>query len=164
MRKGLQWPLGVAAVLLLTVAGNVWVAVLAADDPSAAIEERYYDKAVNFDARLALAQRAQRLGWTVRLVASAMGPDGVTLTPRLVDRAGVPVAGVHCRVTARHVARASEALQGEAVLDSDGTAALHLPMHRRGLWDVEFEAWRAGEHFATAQRLDLGEGPPVATP
>ncbi len=159
MTKGLQWPIGVAAVLALTVAGNVWVAVRAADDPSAAIEERYYDKAVNFDARLALQQRAQRLGWRVSIAASAMRPDGVTLVPHLTDRSGQPVAGAHVTVTARHVARAADAMRADAVLGTDGSASIRLPMHRAGLWDVEIEAQRAGgEHYVTSQRLDVGEG------
>jgi nitrogen fixation protein FixH len=147
----------VVGVLGLTVAGNIWVAVLAARDPSAAIEENYYDKAVAFDSRLALATRAARLGWQVAVTASPMGADGVTLTPRVLDRAGNPIPGLRVTVTARHVARAADPFTGSGTLDANGAASVTLPMHRVGLWDVQIDAWRAGERVSKTQRLDLGE-------
>ena len=34
MKRGAWWPIGVATILGATVAGNVWLAVVAGSDPS----------------------------------------------------------------------------------------------------------------------------------
>jgi hypothetical protein len=52
----------VVTALGLTVGGNIWVAVIASDDPSFAIEENYYQRALQFDAQRGVEQRSDRLG------------------------------------------------------------------------------------------------------
>jgi nitrogen fixation protein FixH len=143
MKKGMQWPIGVAVVLVLTVALNVYVAFLANDDPSVSVESDYYQKAVRFDADQALRRRSDRLGWR-----------GETLTASLLDSAGAPVRGAVVRFTARAVVRGNDPVTGTAREEGDHYVAT-LPMLRRGLWDVAVEIVRGRDRFVTQRRLDL---------
>ncbi len=158
MKKGLQWPIGVAVVLVLTVAANIYVAVRANDDPSVHIESDYYQKAVRFDADQALRKRSERLGWRVTLVAARAATGNETVTATLVDSIGQPVRGAVVRIAAHAVARANDVFTGTAV-ENDGAYVATLPMARRGLWDVDVEAVRGSDRFIASQRLDLPERP-----
>ena len=153
MKKGMQLPIGVAVVLGLTVAANIYMVVRANDDPSMSIESDYYQKAVRFDADQALRRRSERLGWHVALDAAAT--DGqATITARLVDSTGAPVHGAIVRFRARHVARSNDAISGVAHQTGDAYVAT-MAMARRGLWDVDVEVVRGNERFVTVQRLEL---------
>jgi len=153
MKKGLQWPIAVVVVLGLTVAANIFMVVLANDDPSMSIESDYYQKAVRFDAEQALRRRSERLGWRVALDAAPT--DGqATVTARLVDSTGAPVHGAIVRLRARHVARSNDAVNGVAHEAGDQYVAT-MAMARRGLWDVDIEVVRGGDRFVAEQRLDL---------
>lgn len=156
MKKGLQWPIGVVAVLALTVAANIYVAVRANDDPSVHIERDYYQKAVRFDADQALRKRSERLGWRLQLASSRAGTGQETISVVLVDSAGSPVRGAVVRLAAHAVARANDVFTGTAVAAGDRYVTT-LPMARRGLWDVEVEVVRGGDRFVATQRLDLPE-------
>ncbi len=150
----MQWPIGVVVVLVLTVAANIYVAVRANDDPSVHVESDYYQKAVRFDADLALRRRSERLGWHVSLAATRTTAGEATVIAALVDSVGAPVQGAVVRFTARAVARANDSFTATAHPDS-GRYVATMPMGRRGLWDVDIEAVRGGERFVAAQRLDL---------
>ena len=153
MKKGMQWPISVVVVLVLTVTANIWIAVRANDDPSMSIESDYYQKAVRFDADQALRRRSERLGWHVALDAAAT--DGqATVTARLVDSTGAPVRGATVRFRARHVARSNDAISGVARETGDQYVAT-MAMARRGLWDVDVEVVRGNDRFVTEQRLEL---------
>ena len=41
MKRGIGWPIAVTAILGATVAANIWVAVIANDDPSFAVEHDF---------------------------------------------------------------------------------------------------------------------------
>jgi len=154
VKKGMQWPIGVVVVLVLTVAANIYMAFRANDDPSVSAESDYYQKAVRFDADQALRRRSERLGWHLTLVANSATAGEATLTAALVDSAGAPVRGAVMRLTARHVARADSPFNATAREDGDQYVAT-LPMIRRGLWDIGIEIVRGNDRFVTAQRLDL---------
>jgi nitrogen fixation protein FixH len=156
MKKGLQWPIGVAVVLALTVAANIYVAVRANNDPSVHIESDYYQKAVRFDADQALRKRSERLGWRMQLASARASAGQETISISLVDSAGSPVRGAVVRLAAHAVARANDVFTGTAVETGD-TYIATLPMARRGLWDVDVEVVRGGDRFIATQRLDLPE-------
>ncbi len=87
MNKGVGWPIGVATILVLVVAANVWVAIIANRDPSFAIEPDYYAKAVAWDSSMAQARHNATLNWS--------------LTPTL---------GAFARRQRRHPARTTDGL------------------------------------------------------
>jgi nitrogen fixation protein FixH len=154
MKRGLQWPIGVAVVLVLTVAANIYVAMRANDDPSVSIESDYYQKAVRFDADQALQRRSDRLGWKLSLNATRTSNAETTVNAALVDSAGAPVRGAVVRFSARAVARGNAVFTATATEAGDKYLAA-LPMARAGLWDIHVEALRGGDRFVAVQRLDL---------
>lgn len=156
MKRGLQWPIGVAVVLVLTVAGNIYVAMRANDDPSVHVESDYYQKAVRFDADQALKKRSDRLGWSVTLRASRTSATASMLTAALVDSTGAIVRGATVRFTARAIARENDVLKATAAEAGDGYVAA-LPMTRRGIWEVDVEASRGPDRYVTVQRIELPE-------
>jgi len=156
MKKGMEWPIGVAVMLGLTVAVNICMAVRANDDPSVTIERDYYQRAVRYDADQALRRRSARLGWRLSLDATRTSAGQATVTATLVDSTGVPVRGALVRLTARAVARGNDTFTSTALETGDRYVAT-LAMARRGLWDVGVEAVRGGDRFVITRRLDLPE-------
>ena len=109
MKRGMWWPIGLAGVLAATVAANIWVAAIANDDPSFAIEPDYYRKAVAWDTTLAQARHNALLGWRLTPAMSAIASDGSSLlSARLTDSTGSEISGAVIRVSALAVARASD--------------------------------------------------------
>ena len=68
MKRGTLWPVAVAGILGLTVAGNIWLIRVASGDPSFAVEENYYQRGVHWDDEMAQRARNIALGW--KLAAS----------------------------------------------------------------------------------------------
>lgn len=158
MKKGMQWPIGVAAVLVITVAANIYVMVRANDDPSVAIAKDYYQRAVRFDADQALRQRSERLGWRVSLEAARTSAAEAAVTAVLVDSTGAPIRGAIVRIAAHAVARSNDVFTATAVAADDRYLAV-LPVNRGGLWELNVEAVRGSERFVATQRLDLPDRP-----
>ncbi|HEY3288420.1 MAG TPA: FixH family protein [Gemmatimonadaceae bacterium] len=151
----MQWPIGVATVLALTILGNIYIAVRANDDPSVHIESDYYQKAVRFDADQALRRRSERLGWRVTLDAVRTSATDARISATLVDTAGQPVRGAIVRIAAHAVARSNAVLTTTAIEAGDRYVAA-LPVRRGGLWNFDVEVVRGGDRFVASQRLDLG--------
>ena len=158
MKKGMQWPIGVVAVLALTVAANIYVMVRANDDPSVAIAPDYYQRAVRFDADQALRQRSARLGWRVSLEAARTSAAEATVTAVLVDSTGAPIRGAIVRIAAHAVARSNDVFTATATPAGDKYVAV-VPVNRGGLWEMNVEAVRGSERFVATQRLDLPDKP-----
>jgi nitrogen fixation protein FixH len=158
MKRGLQWPIGVAVVLALAILGNIYVAVRANDDPSVAIQKDYYQRAVRFDADQAIRRRSERLGWRLTLQAARTSPAEAEVVAVLVDSTGAPVHGAIVRIAAHAVARSNDIFTATAIEAGDRYLAA-LPVNRGGLWDLDVEVVRGAERFVTTQRLELAERP-----
>ena len=91
MKRGLGWPIAVIAILGATVGANIWVAVIASDDPSFAVEHDYYKKAVQWDSTMAQARENARLGWRIEPRLEPIGGHGSTLSVTLTDESGAPI-------------------------------------------------------------------------
>lgn len=144
-RRGRIWPWVAGGLLAATVAKYAIVLALIGSNPSLAIEEDYYERAVAWDGERARRAASEELGWSAR-VAIAPAPDRpgrAELRIELADRGGRPVAGA--RVTARvfHQARADLAIEGLARAGADGAYRLEVPGARGGNWRVEIEAERS---------------------
>lgn len=155
--QGRWWPVGIVTALGLTVGGNLWVAMIAKDDPSFAIEENYYQRALQFDAQRGVEQRSDRLGWSLELEHGEASPAGTTLTARLTDATGAPVTDASVQVRLTRVARSQQAYP--VTLRAEGGAyTAQVPVDAAGLWDVALEARRGPARFVAARRLDVPAG------
>src|SRR4051812_9143310 len=121
------WPISLAGVLATTVAANIWVAVIANDDPSFAIEPDYYRKAVEWDTALAQGRHNALLGWRLTPTMGAIASDGsALLSAQLTDSTGAAISGAVIRVAALHIARASDVHEATLAPSGAGTYAVRL--------------------------------------
>ena len=158
MRSGIGWPIGVAVVLALTVGANIWVAFIAGDDPSFAIEQDYYRKAVTWDSTLAQQRVNERLGWHLIPTLGAVGRGTTTpLTVRLVDSTGMPISDATVHVSAFFNARANTVVEAALTPDASGYEA-RLPIAHAGAWELRFEVRRGDQRFTAVSRVDAVSG------
>lgn len=155
--QGRWWPVGIVAALGLTVGGNIWVAMIAKADPSFAIEENYYQRALQFDAQRGVEQRSEALGWSLELQHGAASASGTTLTARLTDSTGTPVTDAAVQVRLTRVARSQQSFP-VTLSAEDGVYTAQVPLDAAGLWDVAVEARRGPARFVASRRLDVPAG------
>jgi nitrogen fixation protein FixH len=153
MKRGLGWPIGITVILAATVAVNIWIAVVANDDPSFSIEPDYYKKAVDWDSTLARSAASIRLGWRLAPTLGEMTSKGARLHVALVDSAGVPVQGAHVKVAAFFNARADNIIQATLV-PSAGSYEIELPVTHSGQWELRFDVTRGTERFVSTARIE----------
>jgi nitrogen fixation protein FixH len=147
------WRFVPAVLLTLMVGGLVLMAVIAADDPSFAIEKNYYQKAIAWDAHRLQESENNRLGW--KLEASIVDVEsGVELALRLEDRDGQPIRGARLELEAFHNARAAEVLSVSFNEQEIGYRA-RLPIRRSGLWELRFVAVRGADRFTLVERREI---------
>lgn len=160
-RDGRHWPIGIAAVLLLTVGANAGVYWAANDSNAAAVEPDYYRKAVAWDSTLAQEARDQALGWRVEAEFGPRQPGGRReLVIRLHDAAGAPLADAGIRLTAIHNTWAATPLDGTAETDRSGTARLALPFRHDGLWELRLDIRHGRERYTASLRREAAPGSP----
>lgn len=155
MKRGLIWPIAMAALLAAVVVSNIWVAVIAADDPSFAIEPDYYRKAVAWDSVMAQADHNAALGWTLTPQLGAFGADsGAALQVSLTNAAGEAIRDAAITVIALHNARAGDARTVALRADGDRGYVAMLPVHRAGQWELRFDVVRGADRFTANRRLE----------
>lgn len=154
MKRGMQWPIAIAAILVLSSAGQILFAIVASRDQAFAVESDYYEKAVRWDDEIAQRRENSVLRWTVTptLRLGAGSGDGA-LAVELRDSAGRAITGATVKVLAMHNARASRQLS--ATLSEVGDGAYHapLPAQRPGEWELRFSVQRGGERFTVSERV-----------
>jgi nitrogen fixation protein FixH len=155
--KGRAWPWLLGGLLLFGVGVNVGFLLVATGDPSFAVEEDYYGRALRWDETTREAARNAALGWRVEVdpAPSAKGPGWTDLALRVVDRDGAPVKGAIVSLEAFHHARAGDRLRADLAADGDRYAAT-LPLRRAGLWELRVRVERGAETFSTVVDRELG--------
>lgn len=154
MKRGTLWPIGVATILAATVTANIWLMVVANDDPSFAIERDYYTKAVQWDSTMAQERRNAALRWRLEpsLAAYSMR-DGALLHVTLTDSSGAAIPDATVTVAALYNARANAIIDRTLARDRAGYS-VRLPVRHRGAWELRFDVRRGPERFTTVARVD----------
>lgn len=156
MKRGLWWPIAVAGILATTVAANIWVMMIASDDPSFAIEEDYYRKALAWDTTLAQAARNAALGWRLTPEMGPITSDGrAVLTARLTDSLGAVIPNAVVKVSAVPVVRATEVREATLVAGDAGTYVARVEARRTGQWELRFDATVGAERFTQVSRVEV---------
>lgn len=154
MKSGMQWPIGVAAILASTVAANLVVMRIANDDPSFSVEPDYYRKAVHFDSTMAQERQNLSLGWGFDAAMDSIGTSGQTrLSVRLRDASQYPLPGARVAVMARFNARANDTLTAVMKEEAPGTYVTTLPITHAGEWEVRVDATHGSQRFSTSARV-----------
>jgi hypothetical protein len=152
----LRWPALIVGALAIHVVASLVTVFIATSDPSYAVEEDYYQKALAWDDRRAQDRHNRELGWQLDVeVAPAAAGSDPTLVVRLADGNGQPVAGARVAVAALHNARADQILRAEPIAMGAGSYACPLAMRRSGVWELRFAVDRGGDRFTHTVRRHL---------
>ncbi len=157
MKKGSLWPWIIAGALALHVVASLVVVFVATSNPSYAVEEDYYQKALHWDDKRAQDRTNEELGWILNLTVRPAATPGEepTLEVHLADAGGEPVDGAVVAVETFHNARAGDILRSSLDAVGEGIYRTTLPMRHNGRWEVRFTAGRGREHFTHAETRHL---------
>ena len=159
MKAATRWPVGILAILGLTVAANLALYHVAGGDPSFAIEPNYYAKAVAWDSTLAQAAATRRSdGGVTPTLAASPSRDGARLSVALTDSTGKPVSGAVVKVVALYNARADACLRVHA--RADGDRLQHAP-RRESRWAVGASVRREPRRRTTSRRRRASKRAPA---
>jgi nitrogen fixation protein FixH len=155
VKRGSWWPLAIAGVLATTVAANVWVSAIASDDPSFAIEQDYYKKAIAWDSTLAQAHTNLALGWHL---TPTLGPirSGklASLRVALTDTTGAAISNATVRVSALQVSRANDVHRVTLVASAGGMYSGQIDARLPGQWELRFDVTSGTTHFTDVSRVE----------
>lgn len=153
----MRWPALIVGALVIHVVASLVTVFIATSDPSYAVEEDYYQKALAWDERRAQDRHNRELGW--QLDAEVAPPPAAgstsTLTVRLADGSGRPLEGARIAVAAFHNARADQILRAEPTVNGAGSYACALAMRRSGVWELRFTVDRGPDRFTHTVRRYL---------
>jgi hypothetical protein len=153
----LRWPVLIIGALVIHVVVSLATVVVATTNPSYAVEEDYYQKALAWDARRAQDRHNLELGWQLDFEVApppAAGSDP-QLVVRLADRSGRPLNDARVAVAAFHNARADQIVRVEPAAAGSGVYACPLAIRRAGRWELRFTVDRGGEHFTRTITRDI---------
>jgi nitrogen fixation protein FixH len=152
-----RWPLVITIALVLHVVVSLGTVYVATSNPSYAVEEDYYQKALRWDEKRAQDRRNAELGW--RLVLEVEPParrgDPAVLTAHLSDADGTPLDAAGMAVEAFHNARSGNIVRTALAGRGEGHYGGEFPMRRPGLWEFRVVVERDGERFTQTDRRYL---------
>lgn len=156
--SGKVWPWIVGALLGITVLKYAVVLVLVASDPSIAVEEDYYQRAVGWDDARAAQRASDALGWSAEIAVGPARPGSNRgeVRIRLLDDGALPItdATVHARLF--HQGRAADPTVATVRTDAEGWVLIPIERGRRGLWRAELRVERGDSTFLLERTVIWG--------
>ena len=149
-KNGTWFPYMLVAILVISVAGNIYMVMTATNDPSFAVEPDYYKKAVEWDRLQAEKAASEALGWNMLVDART---DELRI--RLTDRLGRPIDGATVDVEAFPNARASQRVRGYMVPKGRGVYVLEHAFDQKGLWEYRLAAVVDEKRFTQVSQKEL---------
>lgn len=159
--SGQFWALLPVLLLGSMVLGLGAIVVLYVNDPSLALEEDYYKKAVGWDQRQALERSNRALGYKLRVEAKPLlrGARAFELQVEPRDRADVPLTQAVVQVEAFPNAQASRIFRGTLRPSGNGQFVVNIPGVRTGLWEFRVALENGKERYTEVFRRDVVAGP-----
>lgn len=153
--RALRWPLFLAGLLGLSLAGHGAMLYMALNDSNFRVEPDYYRQGLAWDEHKDQARTNRKLGWQANGTLRA-ADDASSLVLVLRDADDQPLDGA--RVVARvfHNAHARQVVQVDLEPLGDGRYGASLPLRRPGLHTVRAEVIRGGDRFTCELKRDLG--------
>ena len=158
VKKGAVWPYLIAGALALHVVVSLIVVFIATSDASYAVEEDYYQKAIDWDQKRAQDRTNETLGWLFDFeVAPPEKPgDQPMLEVTLRDEAGDPLTGATVTVETFHNSRSDDILRAALIeIDEPGVYRTTLPMRHNGRWEMRFTAVRNDDRLTHSETRHL---------
>jgi hypothetical protein len=157
VKKGSLWPWIIAGALALHVVASLVVVFVATSNPSYAVEEDYYQKALHWNDKRAQDRTNEELGWILNLTVRPAATPGEepTLEVHLADAGSEPIDGAVVAVETFHNARADDILRASLDAVGEGVYRTTLPMRHNGRWELRFTVDRGREHFTHTETRHL---------
>jgi nitrogen fixation protein FixH len=149
------WAYVPVVLLLSMLAGLGWLASIAVDDPSFAVEKDYYQKAVSWDRELEQQRQNVDLGWQTELRLLNGADDRVEAEVVIVDRMRARVSDARVSLEAFPNVRAEERLNLKLEPSGTGSYRTAFTPRRGGLWEFRVQALRRAEQYTHVTRQDL---------
>ena len=158
MKRGAAWPYIIGGALALHVIASLVVVFIATSDPSYAVEEDYYQKALAWDEKRAQDSTNSTLGWSFEFAVTPPDSPGdhPKLDVTLHDEAGVPLTGAAVSVATFHNSRSDDILRAPVPETADpGVYSTSLPMQHNGRWELRFVVERGSDRFTHSETRHL---------
>jgi len=155
VQPGSYWAFVPAGLLVAMLAGLLTLAVIAADDPSFAVESDYYKKAVAWDGELQQRAENERLARRVSLATRASSKRTATLALSVIDSRGEPLKGADVELEAFPNARAGERQRVVFREGGPGAYAAELSLTHMGLWELRLTVTRGNDRTTHVLRVDF---------
>ena len=157
MKPGSWWPPIIAGALAFHVISSLVVVYVATSDPSYAVEDNYYQKAVAWDEKRAQDRVNADLGWSLEFSVEPPTRPGEQpgLEVTLLDADGRPLAGAAVAVEAFHNARGDDIIRNVLTDAGDAVYRASLPMSRNGRWELRFTVSRGEDTFTYSETRHL---------
>lgn len=157
MKPERAWPLIITGLLVIHVAAMLIFVWVATSDPSYAVEEDYYQKAVHWDDKRAQDARNRALGWKLTFQVQrpmAVG-DRPTLRVRLADGSGAALTGAGIGLVAFRTALSGRQLRVTFAEEDGGVYTASPPMLQDGKWELRFRVELGDDVFTATERRYL---------
>jgi hypothetical protein len=152
-RPALVWGGIVAGLLLMSVATQAVLIVVAVSDPSFAVEADYEWKAEHWDELRAARAASEALGFHIDLDTTPAGAPGlVDVRLSVTDRHGAPVGDAQVDVEAFPNARASQVVTARLRPLGPGIYGATLALGRSGVWEFRLAVASGAGRFTTRLR------------
>jgi nitrogen fixation protein FixH len=146
---GYAWfPKALLAALAIVIAVNVTMVWFATRSFPGQVNANPYEVGTEYNHILAAAQTQAALGW--RLTAEA---DGRTLSVRLADRTGQPIAGADVRGTLSRPVGPPQTTEVRLVPAAPGQYRAADILAAPGQWELDVDATRGNERLSTSIRV-----------
>lgn len=157
MKPGSWWPPIIAGALAFHVISSLVVVYVATSDPSYAVEDDYYQKAIAWDEKRAQDHMNQDLGWMLEFTVTPPEKPGElpALELSLLDSGGEPLSGAIVAVEAFHNSRGDDIVREMLSEVGDGVYRAVLPMRRNGRWELRFTVDHGDDHFTHTETRHL---------
>ena len=157
MKPGSLWPVIVAGALAFHVVASLVVVFIATSDPSYAVEEDYYQKALHWNDKRAQDRMNDSLGWSIEFSVDppAKPGDQPTLEARLQDGHASPLNDATISLEAFHNARSGDIVRIDLTPAGDGIYRASFPADHNGRWELRFTIDHGGEHFTYSETRHL---------
>jgi hypothetical protein len=158
MKKGSLWPWIIGGALVLHVVVSLVVVFFATTDASYAVEEDYYQKAINWDEKRAQDRINNELGWSLSFSVTPPTSPGEhpTIEVDLADITARPLAGAAIALETFHKAHSEDIIR--IMIEPAGDAGRYTAspgMLHNGRWELRFTVDHGGEHFTYTETRHL---------
>ncbi|UYV12069.1 MAG: FixH family protein [Phycisphaera sp.] len=143
-RGSWRWPVAVVAILCVSLVTCTITVIAATSDPGYAIEDDYYQRAVDWDQSRQAQAESDALGWSAEPTIDSSA-SRLRLTVR--DAQGQPVEGAWVRATVFHHARRGLAEDLKLEAEGNGVYSAPLARPRQGEWQVRLRVVSGRDTF-----------------